>query len=417
MPVVTITKRAVDAAQPADRDGFLWDRELKGFGLKVTPAGAKIYLVQYRTGGRGAPTRRVTIGRHGAPWTPDLARREAKRILGQVAGGVDPGAVRQEDKASLTMAALVKAFMTQHVEAKRKPRSAAEYHRLFDNLILPELGGKRVKEITRSDVSRLHHALRSTPYQANRVLAVLSKLFNWAEQHDHRPDASNPCRHVEKYREEPRERFLSPAELGRLGRALTKSEREGLITPWMAGAIRLLVFTGARLSEILTARWDWVDLPAGTLTLPDSKTGRKTIHLNPPALEVMNSLPRVAGNSYLIAGRKQGAHLVNLQKPWRLVRAHAGLDDVRVHDLRHSFASVAAAGGFSLPLIGAMLGHSQPATTARYAHLAADPVKAASATVGDKIAAAMFARNISEARSEPIEPAPRGAEFHDHSEE
>jgi len=221
------------------------------------------------------------------------------------------------------------------------------------------------------------------------VLAVLSKLFNWAEQHGHRPDGSNPCRHVEKYREQHRERFLSATELARLGGALRSCESDGAVTPWTASAVRLLVFTGARLSEILTARWSWVDLDAGTLTLPDSKTGRKIIYLSAPALEVLADLPRVEDNPYVVCGRKVGAHLVNLQKPWRAIRSRADLDNVRIHDLRHSFASVAAAGGLSLPLIGAMLGHSQPATTARYAHLAADPVRAASASVAGQIAAAM----------------------------
>ena len=279
--------------------------------------------------------------------------------------------------------------MTEHVDAKRKERTAAEYRRLFDNFILPVLGRKRIKDVTRSDVAGLHHKLRSTPYQANRVMALLSKLFNWAERHGYRSDGTNPCRHIEKFREEGRERHLSPAEMERLGAALAAAQFDGSATPWTVAAIRLLVFTGARLSEILTVRWGWVDTQAGTLTLPDSKTGRKVIHLNPPALEVLATLPRLEGNRFVICGRKSGAHLVNLQKPWRAIRERAGLDDVRIHDLRHSFASVAAAGGMSLPLIGAMLGHSQPATTARYAHLAADPIKAASATVANQIAAAM----------------------------
>jgi integrase len=296
MPVAAITKRTIDTAAPADRDRFIWDGEVKGFGVKVTPAGAKVYIVQYRTGGRGSPTKRVTIGRHGTPWTPEQARREAKRILGEVAGGRDPGAARQAERVSLTMTALIRAFLAEHVEPKRKPRSVVEYRRLFHKLILPELGRKRVKDVTRLDVARLHHDLRSTPYQANRVLAVLSKLLNWAERYGYRSDGSNPCRHVEKYREHHRERFLSAAELGRLGEALRSCESDDTVTPWVAAAIRLLIFTGARLSEILTARWSWVDLDAGTITLPDSKTGQKIIYLNAPALEFLAGLPRLEGN-------------------------------------------------------------------------------------------------------------------------
>jgi integrase len=154
----------------------------------------------------------------------------------------------------------------------------------------------------------------------------------------------------------------------------------------------VLVFNGARLNEILTAKWENVDDGVGTMRLPDSKTGAKTIHFNPPAMAVLAALPRVQGNPYLIAGAKSGRHLVNLQKPWRRLRKAALLRDVRLHDLGHSFASVAAAGGHSLPLIGGLLGHSQPQTTARYAHLAADPLMAASAAVAMKIEAAMQGR-------------------------
>jgi integrase len=243
--------------------------------------------------------------------------------------------------------------------------------------------------VTRADIARLHHSLSATPYQANRLLAVLRKLFNWAEARGYRQDASNPCRHVERNPEKARERFLSAAELARLGAALDEAGRAGEVSPWMVAAMRLLVLTGARLSEILTLRWDHVALDRAELRLPDSKTGAKTIHLPPPAVELLAALPRLAGNPFVICGRREGRHLVNLEKPWRAVRARAGLDDVRLHDLRHSFASVAAAGGMSLPVIGALLGHSQPATTARYAHLAADPLKAAAAAIGERLAGAM----------------------------
>jgi integrase len=236
----------------------------------------------------------------------------------------------------------------------------------------------------------LHHELSDKPYQANRVLAFLSAFFNWAEKHGLRPDGSNPCRHVEKYREGQRERFLSQAELGRLGDALREAEKDKC-SPWVIAAIRLLTFTGARRNEILTLRWEHVSEERECLMLPDSKTGRKAIHLNAPALALLQSVPRLEGNPYVICGEKAGRHLVNLEKPWRRIRAAAKLDDVRLHDLRHSFASVAASGGQSLVVIGKMLGHSKATTTARYAHLADDPVKAASNAVGRQIAAAMGA--------------------------
>jgi integrase len=259
----------------------------------------------------------------------------------------------------------------------------------LDGVILPALGAKKMVALTRSDVAKLHYAHRATPYYANYALRVLSSLCTWAEVHGFRPEHTNPCRKIEKYKEHSRERFLSPRELYRLARVLAVAERCGAVTPWTAGAIRLLIFTGARLNEVLTARWDWVNLTEGTLALPDSKTGKKVIHLNPPALDVLVALPRLEGNPHVICGAKPGAHLVNLEKPWRRVRKAALLTDVRLHDLRHSFASVAVAGGASLPLIGGLLGHAEPGTTARYAHLAADPLKAAAEAIGARIAAAM----------------------------
>jgi integrase len=239
--------------------------------------------------------------------------------------------------------------------------------------------------VTRVDVTKLHHANRAAPYQANRVLAVLGKMFNLAERWGLRPDGSNPCRHVEKFFERKRERMLSPAELARLGEALAAYDG----SPYVVAAVKLLVFTGARLGEVLGLQWAWIDFERGEARLPDSKTGAKTLHLPPPALAVLADLPRLGGNPYVITGAKAGAALVNIEKPWRAIRQVAGLDDVRLHDLRHAFASVAASSGMGLPIIGKMLGHTQSATTARYAHLESDPVKAAAASVAGKIAAAM----------------------------
>src|SRR5438874_1845935 len=383
-----ITKRAVDALKPgADgAEAVLWDTEVKGFGLRVQRGGSKSYIVHYRTGsGRRAPLRKLTIGKHGAPWTPEQARSEAKRLLGIVETGADPAADKIARKEAPTVADLAERFLAEHAEAKRKASTATEYRRLLDRIILPALGKRKVIEITRQDVGKLHHSLRQAPYQANRVLAVLSKMFNLAERWGLRPDGLNPCRHVEKFGERKRERMLSSAELGRLGEAL--SAHAG--SPYTAAAVKLLVFTGARLNEVLSLRWDWIDFDRGEARLPDSKTGAKTLHLPPPALSVLAELPRLDGNPHVIVGHKTGAAMVNLEKPWRAIRATAGLDDVRLHDLRHAFASVAASSGMGLPIIGKMLGHTQAATTNRYAHLASDPVKAAAAAVAAKIAAAM----------------------------
>jgi integrase len=383
-----ITKRAVDAAKPRKADSYLWDPELPGFGLKVTPTGRKVYLVQFRLGGRKGRTRRVTIGQHGQI-TPTCARDEAKRLLGEVAARRDPAAERDRAKADKSVAAVFDHFMDEHVRPKLKASTAQGYQRVARLYVLPSLGRHSIGEIKRPDIARLHHEMRSKPYQANSTLAMLSKLFAWAEQHGLRPDGSNPCRHIAKYPEGRRERFLSQAEFGRLGDALREAEHEETCSPWVIAAIRLLAFTGARRNEILTLRWEHVSDQHQRLLLLESKTGRKGIPLNPPALAVLNDIPRLVGNPYVICGERPGRHLVNLEKPWRRIRAAAKLDDVRLHDLRHSFASVAASGGQSLVIIGKMLSHSQPATTARYAHLADDPVKAASEAVGRHIAAAM----------------------------
>lgn len=396
MPVVNLTKRAVDAAQPSAREWCLWDTEVKGFGLRVRPSGVKTYVACYRAGvGRKAPIRRCTIGQHGAPWTPEQARREAKRILGEVAAGRDPAKERRDKRRAADEAATVRAiaeqWLAEHVDAKRKPRTADNYRWLLNHIVLPAIGMKKIAELVRADVAKLHYAHRGTPYAANGGIKVLRALCNWAEEHGFRPEGSNPARRIEKYKEHPRERFLSPRELQRLSRALVRAQRCGAVTPWGAGAIRLLIFTGARRNEILEARWEWVNLERCTLLLPDSKTGGKTIHLNASALNVLAGLPRLDGNPFIICGGKPGARLGDLEAPWRRVRKAALLNDVRLHDLRHSFASIAVAGGMSLPLIGALLGHRQASTTHRYAHLADDPLKAAAELVGSRIAAAMAA--------------------------
>ncbi len=382
-----ITKRSVDALKLADGgEAVLWDSELKGFGVRVQRGGGKSYVLHYRAGtGRGAPLRKLTIGRHGSPWTPETARREAKRLLGMVENGADPAADRIARQEAPTMAELAERFLAEHAEAKRKASTAAEYRRLLDKIILPALGKRKAADVTRADIAKLHHANRAAPYQANRVLAVLSKMFNLAERWGLRADGSNPCRHVEKFGERKRERMLSPAELARLGDALAAHHG----SPYTVAAVKLLVFTGARLGEVLGLRWERIDFERAEARLPDSKSGAKTLHLPPPALAVLAELPRLDGNPHVIAGAKEGAAMVNLEKPWRAIRKPAGLDDVRLHDLRHAFASVAASSGMGLPIIGKMLGHTQAATTARYAHLASDPVKAAAAAVAGKIAAAM----------------------------
>jgi len=374
-----ITLGVIKAIQPSSR---VWDQgtgAVPGFHARRQKGDAITYLLKYHVGGRA---RWHTIGRHGAPWTPETARKEARRLLGLVATGGDPAGAKAAAKMAPTVEELATRFLVEHAETKRKPATAKEYRRLLDSIILPALGRKRGVEVTRADVVRLHHARRATPIQANRVLALLSTIFTFAERVGERPDGSNPCRHVERFPERRRERFLSADELARLGEALAAWEG----SPFAVAAIKLLVFTGARLGEILGLEWDWVNMERGEARLPDSKTGAKTLHLPAPALEVLVGLPRIEGVPYVL-GAKRGTTFV--EEPWRRIRGAARLDDVRLHDLRHSFASVAVAGGMGLPIIGKMLGHTQAQTTQRYAHLASDPVKAAAATVAGKIAKAM----------------------------
>jgi integrase len=258
---------------------------------------------------------------------------------------------------------------------------------MIERHILPALGRRKLADANRADVQRLHHKLRETPFYANRVLALLSKIFNLAEAWGLRPDGTNPCRHVTRYKEPARARFVSEVELARLGAVLAQAEHEGTEAPAAIAAVRLLVLTGCRLGEILTLRWEHADLERGELRLPESKTGPKTVPLNAPARELLAGLARDQ-SGFVIPGRKRGRHLVNLEKPWCRLRERAGLADVRLHDLRHSFASIGAGGGLSLPVIGALLGHTQAATTKKYAHLADDPLRAASELIGRRIAAA-----------------------------
>jgi integrase len=317
--------------------------------------------------------------------------------------GGDPAAERDEGRRAPSVSDLADRYLAQHGELRKKPSSLAADRRNIANHIRPLLGKLRVHDVAGEDIDqflrdvhagatakdeklgfRSRRIVRGGAGVANRCVALLSKMFNLAERWKLRPLGSNPCRGLEKFKEHKVERMLSAEELGRLGDALAKYDR----SPYAVAAIKLLAFTGGRLGEVLSLRWEWVDFERGEARLPDSKTGAKTLHLPPPALGVLAELPRIVGNPHVIVGARDRA-LVNLEKPWRAIREEAGLDDVRLHDLRHAFASVAASSGMGLPIIGKMLGHSQAATTARYAHLASDPVKAAAASVASKIASAL----------------------------
>ena len=374
-----ITKRTVDALKPHERERVVWDDDLKGFGVRVHPSGRKVYIVKTRYRGRII---KMTVGPHGAV-SPTYARVRAAEIITDARAGKNPSGRRS---GAPTMRDLGKRFLEEYVPDHCKASTAEEYRRSVKLFIDPRIGKLRVPDVQRSDIAALHHDMRKTPYQANRTLGVLSKMMNLAELWELRPDGSNPCRHVKRFKEEKRERFLSDEEYQRLGAALREIEAEGSETAAAIAAVRLLMFTGCRLSEIQKLRWEHVDLDAGELRLPDTKTGAKLVHLGDPAIAVLRALNRAEDNPWVIAGRKPGSHLTDLQHPWRRIRARAGLDDVRVHDLRHSFASGGLLVGEGLPMIGKLLGPTQVQPTARYAHLANDPVKSAANRIASRIA-------------------------------
>ena len=379
-----ITKRSVDAVKVGETDTVYWDGELTGFGLRVRRSGRKSYVVQTRIAGKQCW---FTVGPHG-PLNPDQARARALEILAYAKKGIDPRDAAAQREAEPSMADLGRRFLEEYVPVHCKPSTREEYRRSVRLFVDPVIGELRVPEVQRKDIAALHHGLRDKPYQANRTLGVLSKMFSLAEVWDWRPDGSNPCRHVKRYKEHKRERFLSPEETERLGQVLREAKEE---MPSAVAAFRLLLLTGCRMSEIRDLRWDYVK--DDCIELPDAKTGGRVVPLGPEARAVLSAIPRDEDNPWVIAGRLPGSHLTDLQRPWRRIRKQAGLEGVRIHDLRHSFASRALALGESLTMIGKLLGHTQVQTTARYAHLARDSIQTAAARITESIGGNLLGDN------------------------
>ena len=409
-----ITNRTVDALKPGD---LIWDTDVKGFGVRCQRE-AKVYVLKKRVRGR---SRWFTIGRHGSPWTPKSAKKEAERILGGIADGEDPAAVRTAERNKVTVSGLCDRYLEDYAKEHKRPSSYQMDKANIENHVKPLLGNLFVVDVTLGDIDKFKRDVKvgksarprkegqqggssvtGGPGVANRCIALLSKMFNLAERWGIRNAGSNPCRNIDKYKENKREKFLSDKELAQLGEVLAQADSNGTETPYSIAAIRLLIFTGARRGEILTLEWDHVDFDRAMMFLPESKTGQKVVYLSAPALETLASVPRLENNPYVICGLKFAAHLVNLAKPWGRISKAANLKGVRLHDLRHSFASIAASGGLSLPMIGKLLGHTQSATTQRYAHLAADPVRAANEAIGQRIAATMRGGEDGEANVVPI---------------
>lgn len=412
MAVLKLSKRTIDALHPREKAYIAFDADLRGFGLRVMPSGAKSWVVEYRPhgGGRGVDKKRVTLGSLGA-LTPDQARKAAADMLAAVRLGADPAGDKAARRAAVTVDTLLEQFDNEYVATMVKPSTAVS-HRIAIEQLRGAHGSLKADALTRSQIAVLHGRMAVRPYAANRAVAVWSKAFTWGAARGLIAEGINPAKGVGKYREQNRERYLTRAELAALGDALRLAETQGLpylvdetspkakhapkpenrkrkLDLYATAAIRLLILTGARLREILDLKWKEVDFERGIAFLPDSKTGAKPLYLSAAALAVVSDLPRIEGNPHIIAGAKDGAARSDLKKPWAAVAGYAGLSGVRLHDLRHSFASFGAGASLGLPIIGKLLGHSQASTTHRYAHLDADPLRRAAEAIGATISAAM----------------------------
>jgi len=386
--ILKLSKRTIDAAKSSDDRYVLWDTELKGFGVRIESSGLKSFLVRYRHLGR---RRFLSLGRFGEI-TPEQARLLAQKALSKVREGVDPADERSQNREAITVKKLVERFLADHVEEKRKSKTAIHYRGILEGYLVPKYGSKKAQELTRADMAKLHLGMKHAPYQANRLLAVVASMYSFGDKHGLTPEDFNPARKIERFPETRRERFLTTEELKQLGQAfreLGESGRFGTAIP----ALMFLLLTGARLNEILKLKWSYVDLERGLLLLPDSKTGKKAITLNSASATMLAEMKTKANEDkngeYVFYGVDPDIPRSDLKKPWTAVTEAAGLTGLRIHDLRHSFASIGAGAGLGLPIVGKLLGHTQAATTQRYAHLDADPLRKASDAIGAKIVAAL----------------------------
>jgi site-specific recombinase XerD len=404
-----ITLEVVKSINPGE---IIWDTKVVGFGVRRQRSEARTYVVKTRINNQ---QRWFTIGRHGSPWTPEKARREALRILGNVADGRDLSSIRDENKAAMTMGALCDLYLreaeageilTKYGEPKKASTISTDRGRI-ERHIKRLLGEKLVKDMTTQDVKRFMHdvAIGRTAADvktglrgraiveggrgtATRTVGLLGGIFSYAIDNGMRPDETNPVHGVKRYPDKKEERFLTPVEFGKLGDAMTDAEEERESIYGLAG-IRLLMLTGCRKSEILTLKWEYVDFENTCLRLPDSKTGEKVVMLGAPTLDILASLPRIKNNPYVLPGRMARRHLVGLPKVWGRVRKRAGVEWATLHILRHSFASYGAGAGLGLPIIGRLLGHKDASTTARYAKVGLDPAKTAVNRISSGINAAL----------------------------
>ncbi|KRE20860.1 hypothetical protein ASE66_08520 [Bosea sp. Root483D1] len=439
MPTIKLTKRALDGIAPGGKTAFWFDVELKGFGLKVMPSGVMTWIVEYRpgAGGRGVSKRRMTLGKSNT-LTPDEARAIAKDVLARVHAGEDPAALKVEAKAAKTVAELCDLYLAEaelgniisKLGTPKKSSTLISDRGRIARHIKPLLGKKLVRDIGRGDIERFLRDVASGKTAvdvktkrhgraivtggkgtATRTVRLLGGIFSYAIRLGMRAD--NPTHGVAKYADKQGARFLGTAELEKFGAALRQAETVGIawrtkpinprskhlpknrddqrsiIGPYPAAAIRLLVLTGCRLREILDLKWQHVDIERGLLRLADSKTGAKTVVLAAPALEVLTTVPRISGCDYVIAGDDPKRPRSDLKRPWALLMRAAELEGVRIHDLRHTYASHGAAAGMGLTIVGRLLGHADVKTTNRYSHFDADPMRRAANAIGSSLAAAL----------------------------
>lgn len=406
---IRLSKTLIDSIEAGDKEQIIWDLDAPGLGLRVRPSGHMSFIYQYRQGaGRNSPTRKLTI-EAANKITPDDARKLARKYAAQVANGEDPAMAKAQRREAPTIAELFQDWLDEMAEkGKHKPRTTEMYGTMLRNQILPAFGSKKSLDLTRKDIATWHRSYTHMKVTANRVVTRLAAMFNWATVEGRIP-SHNPAVAITLYPEKGRERYLTADEYMRLAQTIDEAEKVGLrwdpkaegktkhapkeqnryvkVSPYVIAAIRLFLLTGARLREILNLRWSDYDAERGTLTIPDGKTGKQTIVLSSAAMEVIESLDK--SGTYIIAGRYPGTPRRDIKRPWERIREHAGLEGLRIHDLRHSFASVGVGVGLGLPIVGKLLGHKKPSTTAKYAHLDTEPQRRVADVIGDRITAAM----------------------------
>lgn len=400
-----LNKRGIDALLPAGRRMIYWDDELSGFGLRIEASGRKTFLIRYRPGGgRNAPKRFMTIGRYGK-LTPEEARVEARKLLSACNLGLDPAADRLRKRKEMSISSLCDLYLDLGVETK-KPLTVLGDRGRIERHIKPLIGNKRVSEVTAVDVEKLMKDIASGKSRvdfkteklrsrvivrggkgaATRVVGLLGGIFSFAQRQCLRADS--PCRGVKRYPDGSSERFLTTGEMSVLGEALVMIEDQGA-NSHAVNIIRLLAMTGARRNEIAGLRWDEVIIDHACLRLKDSKTGAKTIPLGGAAIQLLRNIRLLSDSPFVFPASSGTGHFQGTKRVWQAVRTLAGFPDLRLHDLRHSFASIGLASGDTLPMIGALLGHSNARTTSRYAHLADDPKRSAANRMSGQIADAL----------------------------